>query len=642
MEKKELQIIATQIKKDKQPYKLTKRTLINAFGFEKRTAGNVAIINNWLDQYDLMSSPDYRYGNIDEEISLCYKYHIKSDNFQLYLLKIKEYKNLLNLAIDFENTDNYCCLIGLNGSGKSNVLEAISLIFYSLYHIATLKDGLKKYPCKFQYTIRYILNGNLYEISNGILKGGDKISMDILPKNIIASYSGEDTRLWKECYKPIYEKYCSKMVATPGFRPPFMFYVGRYEWEISLLTLLYSEDVDVIKFINDLTDNSQCRISFEYDNTNIRKWEGTEIEGFIEKLKENNEYSIESFRNIINEINFIDQASTLFYCLYKCRTEGDNQVIKKINILFSNKGTMDGLSEGEKKLINSNLIIHILSNKDSLCLFDEPDSHIHTARKTDLGKLFNIGNRYSIITTHSSIFLNQLQNKNIISLKRGKIENLDTLAKIKELSGGLINYFDGTFFLDSSNPLILVEGIGDINYINKAIEVLKPTKPQYNQISWDILCMGGAGENAKQYVDKLRPLINNNRNVVVVLDRDDSGAEAMKKFGITGGRENFKTYKDNNWYFLMLPKTDEHTDIDFTIEDYFSIAYKKQIAQKKIEDSGGFFKKFPKDLRQNVKDTLGKNINNYTALEMLGFSILIDKIINILSGADPAIEEIIH
>ena len=154
--------------------------------------------------------------------------------------------------------------------------------------------------------------------------------------------------------------------------------------------------------------------------------------------------------------------------------------------------------------------------------------------------------------------------------------------------------------------------------------------------------MGGAGENAKQYVDKLRPLINANRKVIVLLDRDDSGAEAMKKFGFVGGRENFKTHKDGNWHFLMLPKTDEHTDIDFTIEDYFSIVYKKQIAQKKIEESGGFFKRLPKDLRQNVKDTLGKNIDEYTEAEMTGFSILIDKILNTLDGTDANIEEVIH
>ena len=49
------------------------------------------------------------------------------------------------------------------------------------------------------------------------------------------------------------------MVATPGFRPPFMFYVGRYEWEISLLTLLYSVCSDY-KFINNLFEQGVPKI----------------------------------------------------------------------------------------------------------------------------------------------------------------------------------------------------------------------------------------------------------------------------------------------------------------------------------------------------------------------------------------------
>ena len=89
----------------------------------------------------------------------------------------------------------------------------------------------------------------------------------------------------------------------------------------------------------------------------------------------------------------------------------------------------------------------------------------------------------------------------------------------------------------------------------------------------------------------------------------------------------------------MLPKTKEHTNIEFTIEDYFSLEYKKKVAIKKIEESGGFFKKLPKDLRQNVKDALGNQISTYDASDMEGFSILIDKILNILNGTESDIVE---
>lgn len=640
MNKTKLEALASQILKDHKSIPMTKRTFIYALGCEKRTSGNLSYMNNWLLSHNLTTNPDYSTGGIDENMELCFKYQIQSKSFQIYHLHIDKYKNLEDFDVNFYDTEHFCCFIGLNGSGKSNVLEAISAIFYSLYHIATLKDGYKKYPCAFSYTIKYVLNGIFYEISDGLLKDGRKITLEMLPKNIIASYSGEDTRLWKMYYKPIYERYCSRMTATQGFAPPFMFYISKYEWSIALLTLLYSEDIDVVAFIRSILGTKACEISFEYNVSNIKKWEGTtDVEALIEKLREKKTYTVESFREVINDISFIDQPSTLFYYLYKLSTESESQVIRKINVVFANSGTVEDLSEGEKKLIIANTVIHVLSTQDSLCLFDEPDSHIHVGRKEELGKIFNTDNRYSIVTTHSPVFLKNIKDKNIRSLKKGHVEDLEKLQQIRELSGGYINYFDGTLLLNSNNPLVLVEGVGDVNYLRKAIELLSDTH-NYSNISWDILFMGGAGENAKQFIGKLRPHINEQRKVVVVFDRDASGAEAMDKLGFTGNRKDFKTYKIKNWYFTMLPKTTGHTETDFTIEDYFSLEYKKNVAITKIEESGGFFKKLPKDLRQNVKDTLGNQIATYKAIDMEGFSILIDKILSILDGTEADIEEI--
>lgn len=640
MNSKDLETIALQICESRKSVKMTKREFINALGCEKRSSGNVGYINNWLSSHNLITDPDYSTGRIEDNTELFFKYDVKSKSFQLYHLHIDKYKNLEHFDVDFYDTEHFCCFIGLNGSGKSNVLEAISAIFYSLYHIATLTDGLKKYPCEFSYTIKYILNGNFYEISNGRLKGGRKATLEMLPKNVIASYSGEDTRLWKKYYKPMYERYCSRMTATQGFAPPSMFYISKYEWTIALLTLLYSEDIDVAAFIHSILTTDDCEISFDYNVSNIKKWEGTaDVEVLIEKLRENNLYSIESFRNVINNISFIDQPSTLFYYLYKLSTESESQVIKKINIVFANDGTVEDLSEGEKKMIIANTVIHVLSTQDSLCLFDEPDSHIHIGRKEELGKLFNTENRYSIITTHSPVLLEQLKDANIKALKKGHLESMERLQQMRELSCGLINYFKGTLLLNSNNPLILLEGVGDINYLKRAIKLLCSNNDKYSTISWDMLFMGGAGENAKQYIDKLRPSINKERKVIVVFDRDDSGAEAMKKLGFTGDRENYKTYKEDNWYFLMLPKTTEHTNTDFTIEDYFSLEYKKKVAITKIEESGGFFKKLPKDLRQNVKDTLGNRLEDYNSKDMAGFSVLIDKILAILDGKETNVVE---
>lgn len=532
MDKNELDNIVCQLKLNKKPVKMTKREFVNAFGCEKRTSGNTFIIDNYLNDNSIITVPSYIDGWIDEEMELRFKYNIKHSNFQLYYIEVHGYKNL-DIAVDLYDTDNYCCFIGLNGSGKSNVLEAVSNIFYSLYHIATLKDGYKKYSCNFQYTIRYINNGIYYEITDGKLTNGGKITETILPKNVIASYSGEDTRLWKDFYKPIYEKYCSKMVATAGFRPPFLFYLSRYEWEISLLTLLYSEDVDVVKFIDELIGNLECKISFDYKSTNIKKWEGTEIEGFIDELQKEKEYNVTTFRNKINSISFIDQASTLYYCLYKCRTESDNQIISKINITFNGRGTVDGLSEGEKKLVNANAVIHILSTKDSLCLFDEPDAHIHIANQIKLKELINNNNRYSLVTTHSPVFLDLVSDdKNVRYMNNGHIELTDKLKQIQSLSGGTINYFEGAFILSAKNILV-TEGKYDGKYLKKAADVLSKKDEKYRKLNFgkdiSVIQVGGASNAVELYSDVLKPLLSQIDKLVFLFDYDDAVKSGWKK-----------------------------------------------------------------------------------------------------------------
>ena len=58
---------------------------------------------------------------------------------KLLSLHIDKYKNLTG-DYDFTTQDGYIALIGENGSGKSNLLEAISLIFGKLYKISNIED----------------------------------------------------------------------------------------------------------------------------------------------------------------------------------------------------------------------------------------------------------------------------------------------------------------------------------------------------------------------------------------------------------------------------------------------------------------------------------------------------------------------
>jgi len=65
-----------------------------------------------------------------------------SSYFRLQYLKIENYKNIKCIEFDFSNKDGITVLIGNNGCGKSNVLEALSSIFAGLYQNRLHKPDL--------------------------------------------------------------------------------------------------------------------------------------------------------------------------------------------------------------------------------------------------------------------------------------------------------------------------------------------------------------------------------------------------------------------------------------------------------------------------------------------------------------------
>lgn len=127
---------------------------------------------------------------------------------QLVSLWVKDFKNLKNFTINFENQENLSIIIGNNGSGKSNILELLSGVFAELYEDKTFIES--------SYTFRYSINDNIIEITKDYEYGEKDFktykvnglnqsklflkTQTLLPNNIIALYSGEDGRLYKTYY----------------------------------------------------------------------------------------------------------------------------------------------------------------------------------------------------------------------------------------------------------------------------------------------------------------------------------------------------------------------------------------------------------------------------------------------------------
>lgn len=72
-------------------------------------------------------------------------------------LWIDRYKNLRDITIDFDEDEWVTVLIGWNGTGKSNVIEALSIIFRDL--IFTSKKKSSKFTPPFSYRLYYECSG---------------------------------------------------------------------------------------------------------------------------------------------------------------------------------------------------------------------------------------------------------------------------------------------------------------------------------------------------------------------------------------------------------------------------------------------------------------------------------------------------
>jgi predicted ATPase len=94
--------------------------------------------------------------------------------FRLNYLQLKGHHILGTMELLFDTSSNLnegqlftTIVIGQNGTGKSNILKVISEIFraFDVYK----KDSSKKPDLRYQFRLKYTINGNMYEIATNLL-----------------------------------------------------------------------------------------------------------------------------------------------------------------------------------------------------------------------------------------------------------------------------------------------------------------------------------------------------------------------------------------------------------------------------------------------------------------------------------------
>ena len=378
---------------------------------------------------------------------------------------IKEFKNLKDIEIDFDEKSSISVLIGWNGSGKSNLIEAIVLIFRNL----DLKDTLP-----FAYKIKYICNNHKIEIDASqkqiyITIDGSQISYTkfvsaenrkYLPSYVFGYYSGPSNRL-ETHFEKHQNKFYTELInqkndekALP-LRP--LFYAREAHSHFVLLSFFMEDNVEIKKFLRDYLNieglESILFIMREPDwksnDGDTRFWKARGVvRQFLSELysislaplretrqipiafrkKQSKEFlylfvkDIESFKKLTKQYS---NHSDFFKALESTYI---SQILDEVRIRVKIRGsdnalTFKELSEGEQQLLTVMGLLRFTKQEETLFLLDEPDTHLNPAWSMEYLYLLkkycgDFTNSHLIINTHDPLLISELSKEQVQIMNR--------------------------------------------------------------------------------------------------------------------------------------------------------------------------------------------------------------------------------
>jgi predicted ATP-dependent endonuclease of OLD family/predicted transport protein len=570
-------------------------------------------------------------------------------------LKINGYKNL---NAELIHSSDIIAFIGNNGSGKSNLLEAISHIFRSLF--------ISKYTINFDYFIEYETSKKNRVI---IEKKGktrtflldNKPTSDLsnyLPQKVVAIYSGEEARLFDDCFGPFYLEFVNNInkaqtQGTEYSELPKMLFLNKFYWNISLLSLLISTSEDNKDFVKDvLKINKINKIKIDFVKRNYEKYNDNKALRLVRDIDIKAEYELEEFRSLLLEKGYI--ADDLYKYLYLAYSPKDSKIINDIVIEFNDVLTVADFSEGEKKLLLIKGALEFAGQEDSIFILDEPDSHIHINNKEQITKSFEPyqHNRQIIITTHSPTLTQCMKDENVYMLNSGKIEDKNRQDIIQGVAGDFWNKHQQNSFLSSKKPIILlVEGKHDKLHIVNAYNKLSD---EYPTLDFDIFSLGGESKIHPFMNGLYEANIKNDAIYIGIYDNDNAGTTTLNKAGFESDNNNCgyrKLKKDktehNHFFAFPLIKPDGFTK-DCTIENMFVPEKYEEAFKEALSKSIGHFSNksiddINKDIKENSKNVLADNSKSFDKEDFLHFRKLFDliKSIKTFNTANPVVKVVI-
>lgn len=432
---------------------------------------------------------------------------------------ISDYKNLKNFTLRFDGSSFLDIFVGKNGSGKSNLFEALIEIFRHLDQFGRPANDIS-----FDYHLIYEIEGQETDIEwkTGKLKinkdeDRKTLGQTPFPDNILIYYSGHNATV-AEMVADYEAKFRGRIKGTNLYDSRRFMGVGPEYKQLLLAVLLTQPDDNKARQfvcqklgIESIGADLQLVLQRPSFATGALKALGTDsIENFdprthywgadgitrdfLDKLvtcvkgefnhgnvfdAEKNRYQIAVNIELFQQ-RFADESlSGIFRQFDNLKTLGMLADLSVPLILTSGlNGTIAHFSDGQFQSVYIYSIVELFKDRNCLILLDEPDAFLHPEWQFDfLRQVFDITDAaaktsHVLMSSHSAVTLIPHDKKKIkfFDIKENKANcyDLQKAIAIKKLSSDLIKYSEQDQLLSIINavqiekkPVLFTEGSTD-------------------------------------------------------------------------------------------------------------------------------------------------------------------------------------
>ena len=375
---------------------------------------------------------------------------------RLDYVRIQGFKNLHDVEVDFDPTQMTTVIIGVNGTGKSNLIEAIARIF---------RDINLGGPTSFGYNVRYQIRNRTVELSKSpnersVAARVDGVSMrwseftrsdpSLLPSMVFGYYSGGSRRL-EEVFDDHQKRYYQKIIkeGNPGLRS--FFYCRPSYGPLVLLANfafpLADRDAFLQKYLKITAFDSALIVlkkpGWAKKAKNARNfWNAAGlVRDFLEKAEAvalapivSQERHVDDYRSIgkreerlylfIRDIHDLQKLAAQYgdekAFFQRLESTEISDLVREVRVWAKRENADDEIpfhevSDGERQLMTVLGLLRYAREEESLFLLDEPDTHLNPAWQLQYLDIIRewVGDDYRknshlIITTHDPLTMASL------------------------------------------------------------------------------------------------------------------------------------------------------------------------------------------------------------------------------------------